>query len=170
MRLVLLSFLFFSMPAEAGKLDAGWRGIPYGDPSVLDTAPGSSCVASPERGVRWTCTETVGEAQIEVNYMVVEGLYGGVFIQCAGFTTCRTLFEAVSAAWAVPFSKQYPSDTSSLPDGFFNLKAARSEGVVGAWTYNRFSGEGQLTTVDMKIQARQKAIREARATSAAQGL
>ena len=155
--------------ALAGKLDDGWRGIPYGPASRLDAQPQPDCTFQPEPTVRWTCREQVGGASIVAHYMVDEGLYNGVMLDCRGFAACDELFRVVSAAWSVPFTKKaYASGV--LPDGFWQLSAASTGGVVAAWSYNRFTDAATLTVIHMGLLHQIEAIQAARAAKAAEGL
>lgn len=167
--LCVAPLLFVAEPAHAGKLEAGWRGIPYGDPSVLNTPPTAECLSLPETGARWSCPETVGGEPVMVHYVVDENLYAGVLIECKSYTACRALFDTVTMAWKVPFRPEIEGDTSLLADGIFNMAGAK-DGVVASWTYNRFTFSGQLVTADMKVGHEQKRRRLERAAAAAESI
>jgi hypothetical protein len=162
-------FLLLCALSFAGKLEAGWRGIPYGDAAVLQTPPTEDCKAAPEPGVAWTCRELVGPARITVSYMVDKGVYSGVYIQCKSYSDCSTLFAAISAAWVdTPFVPKSGS-SGSLSDGFFNLLHAR-DGVCAAWTYNPYTYGGSVVVVDAVAYNRAAAIKNTEAIKASEGL
>lgn len=152
--------------ALAGKLEDGWRGIPYGDASVLTTAPTASCRAAPEPGTLWVCDELVGGAPVSVTYIGSDGLYVGVMIRAKGYTDCKVLFDTVTAAWSVPFTKQSEYDRSVLPDGFWNLSRYRTT-TAAAWEYNQFTGACHASTLNAKLTEVIDAAKARRASDAA---
>ena len=124
--------------AHADKLQDGWRGRAYGDPSSIAEAPGVDCEPNPMEGLRWRCRETVGPTPVFVFYSVSEDIFSGVTIMANGFADCRALFGALSVAWGTFTPKEYAS--SALPDGFWNAMRHKTE-VVGAWSYKQVSEE-----------------------------
>lgn len=152
--------------ALAGKLEDGWRGIPYGDASVLTTAPTASCRAAPEPGTLWVCDELVGGVPITVAYIGSDGLYVSVMIRAKGYPDCRVLFDTLTAAWSVPFSKRSDYDHGVLPDGFWNLHRYTTA-TAAAWTYNQFSGECLAATLTERLTKQLDEVKARRASDAA---
>jgi hypothetical protein len=145
--------------ANAGKLQDGWRGHPYGDSAWLDKAPFEGCKPHAEDGVRWLCDEIVGGQPVAVAYMVAEGFYTGIVLRCNGYVLCKTVLETLGAAWGRPFSIE---EYGSLPERFW-----RDGTAMGSWDYNQFSEIGTATTFDSVIHERVDAIKAAKAKSAA---
>ena len=148
--------------AVAGKLEDGWRGRPFGPTGEPIAAPGDACISSPESGVRWRCSETIGTETVTVAYMVQEGIYSSVLIECNGFSSCSSVLDTVTAAWGKPFSvKEY----GTLPDRYW------SDGlVIGAWSYNQFSTKGTAIMSHTEWFAAIKAKEAAKARTAADDL
>lgn len=148
--------------AVAGKLEDGWRGRPFGFADEPIAAPGDACISNPEPGVRWRCSETIGTETVTVAYMVQEGIYSSVLIECHGFSSCASVLDTVTAAWGKPFSvKEY----GTLPDRYW------SDGlVVGAWSYNQFSDSGTALMSHTEWFAAIKAKQAAKARAAADDL
>jgi hypothetical protein len=154
--------------AWAGKLDDGWRGIPYGLATNVATKPTAECKATPEEEVLWGCKEEVAGIPVEVAYMGAEGWYTGVIISAHGYTNCSTLFSTLKAAWNVPFTeKKYASGL--LPDGFWNLMVHETT-TSGAWNYNEYSGNCSAFTVNTELSERIEAKKAERARAAAEAL
>jgi len=151
--------------ALAGKLEDGWRGIPYGPAEVLATAPTAKCTKGIANGVRWECRETVSDVPVTVYYMADEGLYTGVMINAKGYSACTVLFDTLTVAWSVPFTeKQYASGV--LPDGFWNLSGYNGT-TVAAWSYNQFSDECHASTSNTRLTDVIAAKKKAKAQDAA---
>lgn len=154
--------------AVAGKLEDGWRGIPYGPASVLDTAPTDSCRKADDHSVLWACQEQVADVPVTVYYMGSEGWYHGVTLRAVGFSECATLFTTLTAAWDAPWTeKEYAS--GPLPDGWWNLMASNKR-TSAAWTYNRYSDTCSAFTMNRGISAKIDAKKAERAASAAESL
>ena len=149
---MLLSILF-SLNAFAGKLEDGWRGIPYGDATKLETAPTANCKANTQFAVRWECQEQVGGQTVTVAYMVEYGIYKGVHITCKGFLACDTLFRTVSAAWADSAFVADRAAYGALPNGFFGLGdvAAHRTHVCASWKFNPYTDEGLIDVMNMDL-------------------
>jgi hypothetical protein len=158
--MILLTLCFST--AHAGKLADGWRGRPFGPADEPIAAPGDACVSSPEAGVRWRCSETIGTETVTVAYMAQEGIYSSVLITCNGFSSCSSVLDTLTAAWGKPFSvKEY----GTLPDRYW------SDGlVIGAWSYNQFSHKGTALASHTEWFAAIKAKEAAKARSAADDL
>ena len=158
----MISLLLLVHSALAGKLEDGWRGRPFGPAQEPIAAPGDACVSSPEAGVRWRCSETIGTETVTVAYMVQEGIYSSVLIACNGYSSCSSVLDTLTAAWGKPFSvKEY----GTLPDRYW------SDGlVVGAWSYNQFSDKGTALASHTEWFAAIKAKQAAKARTAADDL
>lgn len=161
--MILLSTL-----ALAGKLEDGWRGIPYGPAEVLATAPTADCTKDTEPGVRWVCRETVADVSVTVSYMADEGIYAGVVIEAEGYATCQTLFATLQAAWKVPFTEEEHA-SSVLPDGFWNLMKYKTA-TSGAWDYNRYTSKCKAVTMNTSLTEVVAAKKKAAAAAAAEAL
>ena len=151
--------LLLASTANAGKLQDGWRGHPYGDSAWLDKAPSEGCRPNAEAGVRWLCDEIVGGQPVVVAYMVAEGFYTGIVLRCKGYVLCKTVLETLGAAWGRPFSIE---EYGQLPERFW-----RDGTSIGGWDYNQFSDVGTATTFDSVIEERVDSIKAAKAKSAA---
>lgn len=167
---MLLPFLFGL--ALAGKLEAGWRGIPYGDATVIEKQPTANCIANPEPYVRWRCIEPVGGQDVTVSYMVSYGIYTGVYISCKGFTQCEAFFRTVSAAWIdSPFTPGKGA-YGALPNGFFGISAfaSKQSTTCASWNFNPFTDEGSINTMQMILIQEVERRKKAEAMQNAQGL
>ena len=153
--------------AHADKLQDGWRGRAYGDPSSIAEAPGADCDPNPEEGVRWRCRETVGSTPIVVAYMVSEDLFSSVMISANGYADCSALFGALSVAWVKFTPNEHAS--GSLPDGYWNLMRYKTE-VIGSWHYNQFSGKCTATALSGPLQTIIESRRAEKAKAAAEAL
>lgn len=155
--------ILFITLALAGKLEDGWRGIPYGPAEVLATAPTADCVKGTLPAVKWECRETVADVPVVVAYMAEEGIYESVVIEANGYAACQTLFTTLQAAWAVPFTPREEHASGILPDGFWNLMRFRTT-TSGTWNFNEYSGKCLAITVnfnlDEQITARKKIAAE----------
>lgn len=154
--------------AFAGKLQEGWRGIPYGPNTVLSVNPTADCTPYPEPIVRWACKEEIGGIPVEVSYLDDEGYFVGVIIHAQGYSACATVFSTLSAAWKVPFTVQRAS-SSALPDGFWNLSRYKTE-TSAMWSYNPYSGAGSASTMNDNLNALVKTRKAAKAAAAAESL
>lgn len=155
--------------ALAGKLEDGWRGIPYGPAAVLDTAPTSDCTKDTEPGVLWVCRETVADVPVTVSYMADEGIYTGVMINAKGYSACKVLFDTLTVAWPMPFTQESEYDRSTIPDGFWNLSRYKVT-TAAAWSYNQFSGECHASTLNARLTEVVAAKKKAAAAAAAEAL
>lgn len=154
--------MFLVHVAFAGKLADGWRGHPYGSIAWLAEPPFEGCAKDPGTGVAWNCSEDVGGVTVAVAYMVEEGTYTGVRIQCDGYLNCSTLRTTLIAAWGKPLvAKEY----GQLPDMTW-----ADGNVLCGWQYNQFSEAGSATVFDKVIYDRMKRKKEASAAEAAKGL
>lgn len=150
--------------AEAGKMAEGFRGLPYGPATVLDTAPGENCAANTEASVRWSCQVRLGEANVEVAYMVQEGLFLGVVIHAEGHSNATAFFDVLVAGYG-PGTPGNTYDTSRLAD-----RRWQDGNVVGSWDYNKFSDKAQFVAFDQTLMTKIKAAESDRAKAAASGL
>lgn len=150
--------------ASAGKLAEGFRGVPYGPATALDVAPGDSCASSTEVGVRWLCQVHLGEAEVQVAYMVKEGLFYGLVMRANEYTNASAFFDVLVAGYG-PGSPENTYDDSRLADRMW-----RDGSVIGSWGYNKFSDLGQFIVFDQTAMAKIKATENERAKAAAGGL
>jgi hypothetical protein len=150
--------------AMAGKLAEGFRGLPYGPASVLDTAPGESCANTGEAGVRWVCLMRLGEASVEVSYMVQEGLFCGILIRSAGYSNATAFFDVLLAGYGVG-TPANTYDESRMAD-----RRWQDGDVIGSWEYNKYSDKAQFISFNRSLMAQIKAIETERAKAAAGGL
>jgi len=155
--------------ALAGKLEDGWRGIPYGPAEVLATAPTAKCTKGIENGVRWECRETVADVPVTVSYMADEGIYVGVTIEAEGYAACRTLFDTLQAAWKVPFTQEWEHASGVLPDGFWNLMKSETS-TYGSWDYNEYSYKCSALTMTTSLMEVVASKKKAAAAAAAEAL
>jgi len=166
----MLTLLLLLVPfANAGKLSDGWRGHPYGlaggPGDFLSQAPTENCTPDPESGVRWRCSESIGGAPVEVNYMLATelgGVFTGVVIQCKGYLVCTTVIDTLMAAWGKPFRID---EYGQIPD-----RTWADGSVLAGWEYNQFSDSGTANTFDKVIYERIKAVQAAKARAAADAL
>lgn len=159
-----LSAALLTPSAFAGKLAEGFRGIPYGPASVLDVAPGEGCAANTEMSVRWMCTVQLGEASVQVAYMVQEGLFFGVVIHATGYGNASAFFDVLTAGYGAGTAAN-TYDSSRLAD-----RRWQDGNASGSWDYNKFSDEGKFIAYDQTLMAKIKAAEAARAKAAAGGL
>jgi hypothetical protein len=154
--------------ALAGKLEDGWRGIPYGPAEVLATAPTADCVKGTAPAVKWLCRETVADVPVVVAYMAEEGIYESVVIEANGYAACQTLFTTLQAAWAVPFTpEEHASDI--LPNGFWNLTRFKTT-TSGVWDFNEYSRKCKAITINSKLDEQITARKKIAAEFAAEAL
>lgn len=168
--LPLLVSLSLLSSAEAADLSRAGRGTPYGLASVLAEPPSEGCVKAPEEAVAWSCPQEVGGVPILVHYIVNDGYYVGVTVECDGFSACQVLHGAVSAAWDVPYTLEHASDRAPLADGFWNLLGSQRGETTGCWTYSPYRSKGMLTLVQMGLRRLVEAKRAAAALKAAEDL
>lgn len=78
----LISFvlLVFSNQANAQDLSSGFKGIPFGDPSVLKLKPAGECSYRAEPLIEWTCLDTIAQIPVITKYIVEEDVYTSVNI------------------------------------------------------------------------------------------
>ena len=150
--------------ADAGDLQAGWRGVPFGPVEVLDVKPGDDCEDSPEDGIRWRCRRVVGVAVTVETYFVDGPDFTSVAIGATGYGDCSALLDALNAAWGGYKPKEY--STGPLADGFWGI----GRRVSAMWQWNRFSGECFALALDNEAQKRSKERDRVKAAKAAESL
>lgn len=160
---MLLSMLLLST-ALAGKLAEGFRGLPYGPAAVLDVAPGESCAANTESGVRWNCQVRLGEANVEVAYMVQEGLFFGIVIHATGYVNAAAFFDVLVAGYGAGTPANTYDDTK-LAD-----RRWQDGSVIGSWSYNKYSDKAQFIAFEQTLMTTIKTAEKERAKAAASGL
>ena len=139
------------MPAHAGKLAEGFRGLPYGDASVLDTAPMENCRPDTELAVRWFCPTQIGEAEVTVAYMVKEGLYfGNVIATPKSYKDAHALHTILIEAYGKG-AKTHEWDHGALAD-----RTWRDGTVYAGWSYNQYTHIGQVILFDLDKQTEVK--------------
>lgn len=160
----MMMLLSVTNTAEAGKLAEGFRGVPYGPASVLDVPPGENCAANTESGVRWNCQVRLGEANVEVAYMVQEGLFFGLVIHAEGYGNSTAFFDVLVAGYGAG-APANTYDETKLAD-----RRWLDGNVVGSWDYNKYSDKARFIVYDQTLMAKIKAIEADRAKAAASGL
>jgi hypothetical protein len=159
--ILIAALLLASIPAQAGKLAEGFRGIPFGDAAPLATAPMDGCSPKPEPSVEWNCSTTIGDVPVTVAYMVQEGLFTGVFIITEDFGNADTLFKTLQAAWGKG-RKTNDWQDGSLPDWSWS-----DGGVYGSFRYNEYSNKASVIAFDARLSAKADAIKAEKAKSGA---
>ncbi len=150
--------------ADAGDLQSGWRGVPFGPVEVLDAKPGDDCDDDPEDGVRWRCRRTVGTAATVETYLVDGHDYKAVAVGAKGYADCSSLLGALNAAWGEYQPK--PHTTGPLADGFWGI----GRRVSAVWSWNRFSGECYALALDNELQKQSAERARVKAAKAAESL
>jgi hypothetical protein len=146
------------LPAQAGKLADGFRGLPFGDASVAATQPLDDCLAGDVEGVLWLCTSTIGSSPVVVAYMGGDGLFTGVYITAQGYEHRAPLLAAMQGAWG-----------AGIEGGARIDRIWRDGTVIGSFKHNRYSGETAVAIYDTAVSKEQKARAAARARKAAAG-
>jgi hypothetical protein len=146
------------LSAQAGKLAGGFRGVPFGDASVVATKPLDGCLAGDVDGVLWLCTSTIGAAPVAVAYMGGDGLFTGVYITAQGYEHRAPLLAAMQGAWG-----------AGIEGGARIDRLWRDGSVVASFKHNRYSGETAVAIYDTVVSKEQKARAAARARKAAAG-
>lgn len=90
--------MLWMVQAEAGKLAEGFRGAAYGPESAVTESPLPECVRDVEDRVRWQCDTTIGEAAVQVSYLVDEGMFYGVYMKAKGYANAEAEATAEDAA------------------------------------------------------------------------
>ena len=152
------------LTANAGDLQAGWRGLAFGPAEVLDMKPSDDCDANPEVGIRWRCNRTVGAAMTVESYLVDGPDYKAVAIGATGYGDCAVLLDALNAAWGAYEPKEYA--TGLLADGFWGI----TRRVSASWSWNRFSGQCYAFVLDNELQKRSQERARMKAAQAAEAL
>jgi hypothetical protein len=146
-------------PAHAGKLAAGFRGVPFGPATVLDAQPLPDCAAEPENGVRWQCNTTIAGAAVQVNYMVDEGLFFAVLMQAQGAQTLAQLEAALVAAWG------------QGQDGGYRMDRFWQDGnTVASISHNSYSYSITVLLQDRAVSKQVEASKALRAAKAVDDL
>ena len=132
-----------SVPAHAGKLAEGFRGVPWGDAAPLVEPPAEGCARDPEPGIKWRCPITVGGVPVVAAWAVEHSLFNAVVVSVEGFNEADKLFNVLQAAYGKG-RKENEYQSGSLPDWRWR------DGVVTAgWSYNRFSEQGTLVLLHL---------------------
>ncbi len=157
MTLIALT-LSLILPAQAGKMAEGFRGVPFGDASVVATEPLDDCLAGDVEGVLWLCTSTIGSSPVAVAYMGGDKLFTGVYITAQGYEHRAPLLAAMQGAWG-----------AGVEGGPRIDRLWRDGTVVGSFKHNRYSGETAVAIYDTVVSKEQKARAAARARKAVAG-
>lgn len=160
----LILLLAFSTQAHAGKLADGFRGLPFGDVSMLSVAPLPGCQPDPEPNVRWLCDTEVGGVPVTVTYIVQEGIFYGVGIFVTGTTNARALRLVFTQAYGTG-RKIHDYDTSDLADWLWTDST-----VVAGWQFNQFTEEGLLVMYDKPLSEEVKRLEAKRAAGSVNDL
>lgn len=161
---MLAIMIGLALTAHAGKLADGFRGIPYGDVAALSVAPSENCSHRPEPLVEWYCQDKIGQAEVQIAYVVDRGLFFGVHITAKGWRNADALLEVAKAAWG-DGRPEHDWDDSWRADRLW------SDGNVGAkFEYNQFSEASTMITVHMALKREIDGMAKAEAAKAVNDL
>jgi len=157
--MTLIAFaLSLILPAQAGKLADGFRGLPFGDASVVADKPLDDCQPGGLDGLLWVCTSTIGSTPVSVSYMGSDGLFSGVYITAEGSQHRAPLLAVLQGAWG-----------DGLDGGHRIDRLWRDGSVLATYKHNKYSGQTTVVLFDQKVSEKQKKMAAARAQEAAQG-
>jgi len=123
--------------AQAGKLEEGFKGLPWGI-TVPFPAPSENCVNKPEAAVEWTCQQTIGEIPVTSSYMYKYELLSAVIVRSKGFVGCSTLMDILTAA----YGESRP--VRDFMKGKMDDRYWSSSKVWASWKWNKYSDECTL--------------------------
>lgn len=150
--------LAITLPAHAGKLADGFRGIPYGEQPAPAPLQDAACVTDPEPGVPWLCSTTIGTVPVKVGPTYDAGRVYGFFLHAKGASNCDVLMDTLTAAYG-PSTPARDFMRGKLDDRIWYDGNARA-----AWDYNQFS---HVCTVAMFDATEFEAVKAAQAAKAA---
>mgnify|MGYP003676670463 CR=1 FL=1 len=130
--------------SDAGKLEEGFRGVPWGA-SLVESPESMICEeVVDDADALWSCAASIGDTPVEVIWMgyPAVGVYG-VGITAAGYTACTALLATARGAYG-PGSPR--TDTSVKTDRLWS-----DGGVVGSWSFNQYSAECSLTLLSLPL-------------------
>jgi hypothetical protein len=130
--------LLLNVAAQGGELANGFRGIPFGDPAVLQRPPFESCKAYPYPDTRWVCTtQPVPGVTVDVAYILQQGRFVGVLIK-------GTMNALDAAIWRDTLNQHWGAPMNVGREGDFESASWLDGNVIG--TYKRDVTSG-VTTV-----------------------
>lgn len=160
--LFLLAMLV--LPADAGKLSEGFRGVPYGSDAVLSDSPLDGCTKVGADSVLWSCPTKIGGADVKVSYMADEGIFFGMFIEVSGYTNCSEVMTVLQQAYGKGI-KENEWDKSALADRIW-----RDGKVVASFEYNKYTDKAKVAMFDSSLMDDVKKIKADRAKGAVDDL
>ena len=160
--IIAMAILAMPVPALAGKLADGFRGVPFGPDSVIAAAPLPECHTSTEEGVKWACNTTIGDHSVQVAYMADEGLFYAVMLLGEGYAVAEGLMRIFRSAYGPgSLTKSYNTESEPLADRIW-----RDGPVWASWEYNQFSDGSHLIIVHDKYHNQMKAAKVAKSKNA----
>lgn len=128
-------------PVHAGKLAEGFRGKPFAEITVEEfTKPADTCTPGTRQGVLWSCSYTIGDHPVTVQYNYSSGVFYSYTILTVGsdvvqaYSLCRDMLDIYQAAYgtAKPLNRYQtgPLDPKYWLDG--NVQATFNYNQVGA--------------------------------------
>jgi hypothetical protein len=138
--------MLWMVQAEAGKLAEGFRGVAYGPESAVTESPLPECVRDVEDRVRWQCDTTIGEAAVQVSYLVDEGMFYGVYMKAKGYANAEALFTVIQEAYGKGMQR-HDWDNDKLADRLW-----KDGSVYGSFDYNKYSGDAQFMMFDKRVK------------------
>jgi|DEB0MinimDraft_6_1074348.scaffolds.fasta_scaffold12435_4 hypothetical protein len=150
--------------AEAGKLEDGFRGQPWGRVAVAEMKTPGTCTPGTEPQVGRVCMQTFASASIEVGYMHDQGVFFGVVGTGFTYSDCSTFFNVLTAGWGPGRPKV--ASLNSWEDTRYWF-----DGSVGAsWNYNRYTKHCSLVVSHMLLHEQVSAPAEEAERAAGEGL
>jgi len=154
--------LALTLPAAAGKLADGVRGVTWGAQPAPAPLKGAACTTDPEPGILWTCATTVGATPVRVSPGYRHGHVYAMLISAKGTTECGALMDTLVAA----YGKSRP--INEYLDGPMDDRAWFDGDVIATWGYNQFTRECNFVAVHTPSQKAIK-VEDAKAAATAAG-
>lgn len=169
----MITMLLLTMSAEAGKLTEGFRGIPWGDPAVLEKPPIEGCIKPEDfAGALWACPVTIAEVPMQAHFMVGHGIFWGValFNPALSYSDATTLKDALVAAWGPGQpSNKHLTDKVEHPWVWTDGNVGAGEGAMATWSRNQFSGKTSMLIADTALAVKVRALDEAATAEKSKG-
>jgi len=132
----MMTFLLLALSsqAQAGKLEDGFKGLPWGI-TVPFPAPSENCVNKQATGVEWTCQQTIGEVPVTSMYLYKYELLSGVIVTSKGYLNCSKLMDILTAAYGE--SRPVRDFMKGKMDDRYWSKSK----VFASWKWNKYADE-----------------------------
>lgn len=129
--------------AFAGKMDQGFRGMPWGDATVLDALNSSKCARNPHEDVTLRCSDLIGDIPVIIDYGSLENVFYAVMVTCTGKNNCMKFYATLAEAYT-PCTTQYNPIAAEHQCMWNNEKH-----TFGSWIYYEHNQIGTFTVFNV---------------------